>query len=146
MLPAMEWDEFVAAATTISWVAYLGTADEHGRPHVSVVAPGFSPGTMWFATRPGSKKFRNLRRNPGVAFYWQVGGDGPGELAAWGDATLHDDQDSRNRVWDSGHLPYDLEQFFGPRESADVAFAEVAVSRARLLGPHFEEKVWVPGG
>jgi len=140
----MHWDEFVSAAQAISWVAYFGTADSDGRPHVSAVAPGFSPGTMWIATRPGSKKFRNLRLNSSVAFYWPVGSSGPGELAAWGHATIHESQESRDRIWDGGYLSFDLSQFFGPRESADVAFAEIAVSRARLLGPDFQARVWTP--
>ena len=140
----MEWDEFVAAAKAISWIAYLGTADHEGHPHVSVVAPGFSPGTIWFATRPASKKFRNLRVNPTVGLHWPVGSEGPGELAAWGVATPLETADAKDSIWDGGYLSYDLSSFFGPRETADVVFAEIAVSRARLLGPDFGSKVWVP--
>ncbi len=144
MLADMDWDEFVSAAQAISWVAYLGTADADGRPHVSAVAPGFSPGTLWIATRPGSKKFRNLRENRSVAFYWPVGTEGPGELAAWGAATVRESDDDKNEIWDAGHFPFTLSQFFGAKEQADVAFGEVAISRARLLGPNFVAKVWVP--
>ena len=38
----MDWSSFVQAASATNWFAYLGTADDSGRPHVSVVAPGFS--------------------------------------------------------------------------------------------------------
>lgn len=38
----IQWEEFAAAAAAMSWVTYLGTSDRSGRPHVSVVAPGFT--------------------------------------------------------------------------------------------------------
>ena len=144
MLRAMDWDEFVSAAQAISWVAYLGTADGEGRPHVSAVAPGFSFGTMWVATRPASRKFRNLRENGSVAFYWPVGSDGPGELAAWGNARVRETAVEIDEIWEAGHFPFDLARFFGPKETAHVAFAEIAVSRARLLGPDFVASIWQP--
>jgi general stress protein 26 len=138
----MDWPSFVNAASSLSWVAYFGTADRDGRPHVSAVSPGFSPETMWVATRPASKKARNVAVNPNVAFHWPVGVEGPGELVAFGTATIHLDRRAVTRIWNAGHMTFDLESFFGPRDEADVAFIEIAVGRARLLGPDFRPSVW----
>lgn len=139
----MEWDEFVAAAKAISWIAYIGTADSRGRPHVAVVAPGFSPGVIWVATRPGSKKYRNLLENPHAAVHWPVGDGGPGELAARGSATLHATQESKAVIWEAGYMSYDLSQFFGSKDNSDLGFIEVRVERARLLGPGAQSKVFM---
>jgi general stress protein 26 len=141
----MNWDTFVAAATQTSWLTYVGTADRKGNPHVAVVAPGFTQGTVWFATRRRSKKYRNLLDNPKVAFHWPVGaGEGPGELAAWGSAEFHDSQEERHALWDSGVMSYDLAQFFQTPDNPDLVFVESAIRRARLLGRDFVPKIWVP--
>ncbi len=104
-----------------------------GRPHVAVVAPGFREGAVWFATRASSKKCRNLRENAEVAFHWPVGNaEAPGELAAWGTATVHDALPARRRIWAAGILPYDLASFFGEPDNPDLVFVEVLVRRARL--------------
>lgn len=138
----MDWDGFVESAKAISWTAYLGTADADGRPHVSVVAPGFEPGVVWVATRPASKKFRNLEQNPSAALHWPVGSGGPGELAAWGTAVTHRSDEIRDRIWAASPFSFDLEQFFGSRESADVAFVAITLAKARLLGPEFTRDEW----
>lgn len=140
----MEWNEVVAAATTCGWTTYVGTADGVCHPHVAVVAPGFTDGTVWFVTRASSKKLRNLRENREVAFHWPIGNaEAPGELAAWGTATLHDDADARHRLWDAGIMPYDLGAFFGDPDDTDAVFVEVALRRARLQTQH-AARVWIP--
>jgi general stress protein 26 len=142
--PVMNWDRFVDAATSISWIAYLGTADEQGRPHVAAVAPGFAPGSIWFATRRSSRKFRNLSHNSRVAFHWPVGGDtGPGELIAQGTAAVFTTLEDRRRLWDSRVLSYDPAGFWGTPENEDLAFVEVEASSARLLGPGGVTERWV---
>lgn len=139
----MEWSEFVEAASSISWLCYVGTADADGAPHVAAVAPGFEEGVIWFATRRASKKARNLAVNPAVAFHWPVGGtSGPGELAARGTASVHAGRDDVERIWHSGVMPYDLASFFAGPGNPDVVFVETAVRRARLLGPDFRSRVW----
>ncbi len=139
----MQWEQFVEAARTISWVTYLGTVDASGHPHVAAVAPGFTDGSLWFATRRDSKKYRNLTVNPGAGFHWPVGsGSGPGELACWGTARLHDSDDERRRLWSSGILPYDLESFWKSPDNPALVFVETTISRARLLGPDFVPRVW----
>jgi general stress protein 26 len=140
----MEWDEVVDAATRSGWTTYIGTADAAGVPHVAVVAPGFTDGTVWFVTRASSKKLRNLRENTGVAFHWPVGNAAaPGELAAWGAATLHDSDDELRTLWDAGIMSYDLNGFFGSPDETDAVFVEVAVQRARLQTQH-GARVWTP--
>lgn len=136
----------VDAAQRSGWTTYLGTVDARGRPHVALVAPGFSQGTVWFATRASSKKARNLRHSPEVAFHWPVGSTtAPGELAAWGTATVHDSGEARRRIWDSGVMPYDLAGFFGDPCNPDLVFVEVVVRRARLQTQH-AARVWTPLG
>jgi general stress protein 26 len=132
----MDWAEFVEAATAINWLTYVGTADVAGRPHVSVVAPGFSEGSVWFATRKESKKLRNIAENPQVGFHWPVGAGGPGELAAWGTSVMHSGSE-RDRIWNSGIFRYDLAQFFGSPDNPALVFVEVSIDRARLMGPDF---------
>jgi general stress protein 26 len=139
---AMEWHEVVDAAQRSGWTTYVGTADRAGRPHVAVVAPGFREGTVWFATRRSSKKCRNLRDNAEVAFHWPVGStEAPGELAAWGTAVIHDTDEARRSIWESGVMPYDLAGFFGQPDNPDLVFVEVALRRARLQTQH-EARVW----
>jgi general stress protein 26 len=140
----MEWDEFVEAARSISWVAYLATADATGMPHSCVVSPGFSEQRIWLATRRESTKYRNLMVNPRAALFWPVGGHGPGELSARGPAVLHESTERRHRVWDAGFFSYDLAAFFGSPDNPSVAFVEIVVERARLLGPGFVASVWSP--
>lgn len=137
-LDPVEWNEFVAAAKSTNWITYIGTADAHGKPHVAVVAPGFESGAVWFATNRTSKKYRNLEQNQRAAFHWPVGSGGAGEVAAWGSATLHPSPADRRRIWESGIFEYDLDSFFGSPDNERVAFVEVVVEEARLIGPGFE--------
>lgn len=139
----VRWDEFVDAAQAISWTVNLGTADVAGVPHVSVVATGFTEGSLWFATNRTSKKIRNLRANPSVAFHWPLGGGGPGELVARGSAVIHDSEEDRRRLWAAGIMPYDLGAFFGSPDNESMVFVEVLVESARLLGPDFVADRWV---
>lgn len=140
----MEWDEFVRAAAATSWVTYLGTISSDGSPHVSVVAPGFTEGSLWFGTRQASKKFRNLAANPAASFHWPVGNaEAPGELIADGVARLFTSAEDRSRLWESGILPYDMSGFFGSPDNPNLAFVEVEIASARLLGPDFVARRWL---
>ena len=130
----MDWISLVEAAESTGWVTYVATADSQGNPHVAAVAPGFGDGTVWFATRLSSKKYRNLSENPSVGFHWPVGSGGLGELAAWGTAQPFGTDGDRQRIWDSGIFGYDLAQFFGSPDNEDLVFVESVIDRARLLG------------
>ena len=140
---SVKWEEFAAAAVATSWVTYLGTIDGSGRPHVSVVAPGFTPGSVWFATRRSSKKYENLASRPAASFHWPVGNhEAPGELIARGMAELFTSEADRARVWEAGVLAYDLSGFWGSPANPDLVFVEVEVDHARLLGPDFVSRRW----
>jgi general stress protein 26 len=135
----------VEAAASSSWVTYLGTVDARGRPHVSVVAPGFTEGSIWFATRQSSKKFRNLSVDASAAFHWPVGNQqAPGELVARGTARTYTSASDRRRLWEAGVLSYDPAGFFGSPDNEDLAFVEVVVASARLLGPDFVAHRYTP--
>jgi general stress protein 26 len=138
----MEWSEVVAAAEELGWPVYLGTVGDDGRPHLAVVAPGFAGGSLWFATRRGSRKLANLAAQADVVLHWAVGGDGPGELFLRGVATIHDSAAARHRLWEEAGLPYDPAAFFGSPDNDDVVFVEVAPTFARLLGPDFVRRTW----
>ena len=141
----MIWDDFTTAATEISWITYLATTGEDRRPHVAPVSVGFSEETIWFASTDSSRKIRNLRENPSVAFHWPVGiGSGPGELFARGLATVHDDKEARGRLWSELDFAYDLAMFFQSADHPDLVFVEVAITHASLLGPDFTRDNWHP--
>jgi len=129
----------------VSWLAYLGTASADGRPHVAPVSPGFTQDTIWFATRTGSRKFRNLVENPRASFHWPVGGiDGPGELFAEGGVRLYSSEADRRRLWAEANLSYDPANFFGGPETPDLAFVETIVTSASILGPDFHRSFYRP--
>lgn len=58
-------------------------------------------------------------------------GDG---VELWGTATVHDDLDTKRRLW-KGVFDYDLDQFApgGPDGSPDTAFMAVRPTRALVL-------------
>lgn len=143
----LTWTEFADAARACGWTTYVSTADHDGRPHVAVVAPALGEeGVVWFATRPGTRKLLNLRRNAGVAFHWPIGAQGaPGELWAHGRATIHEDADDRRRMWESGIMPYDLSAFFGSSDDENHLFVRVDIESATLLGPDFVKRRWHRG-
>lgn len=143
----MQWNDFVAAAQEVSWVTYVGTSDASNRPHVAAVSPGYTPGTIWFATNTSSIKFRNLVENPVAAFHWPVGGGaGPGELFARGAVALHTDELARHRLWTEANLPFDPAGFFGSPDNPQLAFVETKVTTASILGANFQRTVYVPEG
>jgi general stress protein 26 len=55
---------------------------------------------------------------------------------------LHADQQAKSRIWHAGYMTYDLAGFFQSEDNPDLVFVEVAVERARLLGPGFTSEVW----
>lgn len=139
----MTWDELVAAAHEISWITYVATADGSSRPHVAPVSPGFTEHTVWFASRASSRKVRNIRTNPAVAFHWPVG-SGPGELFVRGRAVVHDSPEARHRLWTDANLPFDPGGFFQSPDNPDLVFVETAAEYGSLLGPGFTRDVWKP--
>lgn len=143
--PPLTWEEAADAAQEISWVTYVASIGRDRRPHVAVVAPGLAEeGRIWFATRRGSQKHRNLVANGEVAFHWPVTtGSGPGEMFARGVARLHDSPEARRRLWNRV-VPYDMATIWESAENRDLVFVEVRVTRLSLTGPEFVRRTWVP--
>lgn len=143
--PRLTWEEVADAAEAISWITYVATVRRDGRPHVAVVAPGLAEeGRIWFATRRGTQKHRNLVANGEVAFHWPVTtGAGPGELFARGVTRLHDTDESRHRLWNQV-VPYDMAHFWGSPDNRDLVLAESRATRVSLMGPEFVRRIWEP--
>lgn len=108
---------------------YLATADDAGQPHVVPVHPGWEEATIWIMTAATTVKSRNIRANPRVAMHWRTNDVGDG-LLVFGNATIHTDDETKNRLW-SGVFDYDLATFApeGPT-SPEVTFLSVQPDRA----------------
>ncbi|MCB0956245.1 MAG: pyridoxamine 5'-phosphate oxidase family protein, partial [Ilumatobacter sp.] len=83
-----------------------------------------------------SVKARNVAANPNVALHWQVTEKGDG-LEVWGTATVHDDLETKRRLW-TGVFDYDLNLFApgGPDNSPGTGFMAVHPERAMWLGAY----------
>jgi general stress protein 26 len=129
----IELDGVKAAATALSPWAHLATVGADGNPDVVPVHPCWDGDTLWTMVGTGSVKARNVAANPHVALHWQVTEAGDG-VAIWGTATVHDDLETKRRLW-SGVFDYDLNLFApgGPDKSPDTAFLAVTPSRALVL-------------
>ena len=54
--------------------SWLSTINADGSPHVNGVGALWSDGCFWFETGQGSRKGRNLARDPRCAARWAAGG------------------------------------------------------------------------
>lgn len=126
-------DDIKAAASALSPLAHVATVGEDGRPDVVPVHPAWEGDTLWFMTGGSSVKARNIATNPAVALHWQVSEAGDG-VELWGTATVHDDLDTKRRLW-TGVFDYELDLFApgGPEGSTDTAFVAVRPERALWL-------------
>lgn len=119
-----------AEASRLSSWAHVATVRADGRPDVVPVHPAWEGDTLWFMTFADSAKARNIAANPGVALHWQVTEAGDG-VEVWGTATIHDDLDTKRRLW-NGVFDYDLDLFSpgGPDGSPNTVFVSVRLDRA----------------
>lgn len=117
-------------ATALSSWAHVATIGADGKPDVVPVHPAWEGDTLWFMTFADSVKARNLGANDDIAMHWQVTEAGDG-VEVWGTATIHDDVETKRRLWD-GVFDYDLNLFSpgGPDESPNTVFVSVDVERA----------------
>lgn len=122
-----------AEATRLSPWAHLATVGADGRPDVSPVHPAWEGDTLWVMSFGSSVKARNIAVNEHVALHWQVTEVGDG-VELWGTARVHDDLDTKRRLW-TGVFDYDLNLFSpgGPEGSPDTVFLAVTPERALLL-------------
>ncbi len=122
-----------AEASRLSPWAHLATVGADGKPDVVPVHPAWEGETMWLMVGGDSVKVRNIGANPEVALHWQVTEVGDG-VEVWGTATVHDDLETKRRLWD-GVFDYDLNLFApgGPDDSPATAFVAVRPERALFL-------------
>lgn len=132
----MELDDVKAKGAQLSPWAHMATVGADGCPDVVPVHPCWEGDVLWVMCGGTSVKARNLAANPNVALHWQVTATGDG-LEVWGTATVHDDLDTKRRLW-TGVFDYDLDVFApgGPENSPDTAFAAVRPQRALWLGAY----------
>ena len=123
-------DHIKEAATQLSPWAHVATIGADGKPDVVPVHPAWEGDTLWFMTFGDSVKARNIAVNGDVALHWQVSEAGDG-VEVWGDARIHDDLDTKRRLWD-GVFDYDLNLFSpgGPDDSPNTVFVSVDLERA----------------
>lgn len=120
------------AAALSPW-AHLATVGADGAPDVVPVHPCWEGDTLWAMVGASSVKALNVATNGEVALHWQVTEKGDG-VEVWGTAQVHDDIDTKRRMWD-GVFDYDLDAFApgGPDDSPDTAFLAVTPARAIIL-------------
>ena len=122
-----------AAALALSPWAHIATIGPDNRPDVVPVHPCWEGDALWLMIGMTSVKANNVRHNPHVALHWQVTEKGDG-VEMWGTATLHDDLDTKRRLW-TGVFDYDLNLFApgGPDNSPGTGFMRVDIYRALHL-------------
>src|SRR5687767_899833 len=125
----MDLDDVRAHARELSPWAHLATVGADGEPDVVPVHPCWEGDVIWVMTGVSTVKTRNIADESRVALHWQVTEKGDG-LEVWGSASVHDDLDTKRRLW-NGVFDYDLNLFApdGP-ESPDVAFLQISPQRA----------------
>lgn len=143
----MDLEDVIAESRRLGPWTHLATVTPEGRPHVVPVHPAWHGGQLWIMVGLGSVKVRNIRHRPDVMCHWQVSETtGFDSLMVWGLGRIHDDPDTRRRMW-TGVFDYDLDAFApgGPDRSPDVGFVAVEPTRAvvlRFFGQGGRE-VWV---
>lgn len=125
-----DFDDIKAEAERLSPWAHLATVGADGEPDVAPVHPAWEGDDLWVMVDRTSVKARNIAHQPKVALHWQVTEAGDG-VEVWGTATLHDDLETKRRLW-TGTFDYDLDLFSpgGPDGSPTTAFLHVRVERA----------------
>lgn len=120
-------------ASALSPWAHLATVGADGAPDVVPVHPCWEGDTLWVMIGRGSVKARNVAHEPRVALHWQVTEVGDG-VELWGRATLHDDLETKRRLW-AGVFDYDLNLFApgGPDASPDTIFMKVDADRIMVM-------------
>ena len=114
----MEWSE---VAGHIDGVASLATSTADGRPHSAVVSVAIDGERLFFAVGTSSAMARRITENPRVALMWRPAA----EVYVRGTATVVDDQGERQRIWDSGLLPYDAAAFWMSVDNPEWLLVEV---------------------
>lgn len=131
----MDLDQVRAEHERLGAWAHLATVCADGSPHAVPVHPCWEGDTLWIMSGLSSVHTRNLARRGDTMLHWQVGESSNFDsLMIWGAAEIHDDLDTRRRLWE-GVFDYDLSMFApeGPDDAADVGFVAVTPTRAVVL-------------
>ncbi len=129
----IDLDGVKAFSSQLSPWAHIATVGPDGAPDVVPVHPCWDGGTLWIMLGTTSVKAHNVATNANVALHWQVTEVGDG-IEVWGTATLHDDIETKRRLWNDV-FDYDLNAFApgGPDDSPDTAFLAITPQRALVL-------------
>lgn len=118
-LPPVDWDAIVetiesgappapdAHNTRTTWLA---TINEDGSPHVTAVGAVWVEGTFWFQTGQGTRKSRNVARDPRCSVGISVR---DADVVLEGDAVRVTDPDAVARVvkaWSDGGWPVEPDE------------------------------------
>jgi hypothetical protein len=120
-LPALDWADVQAVLDTgITQAPDTGGPDRHtcwlstinadGSPHVTGIGALWSEGTFWFETGPGTRKARNVARDPRCAISVSVH---EFDLVVEGDAARVTDPDvvaARAAEWAAGGWPCEVDE------------------------------------
>jgi general stress protein 26 len=129
----MDLEQVKRESARLSPWSHVATVGKDGDPDVVPVHPAWEGDTLWFMAGADSVKVRNIGHHPNVAMHWQVTESGDG-IEVWGTATVHDDLDTKRRLWE-GVFDYNLTDFApgGPENSPDTVFVAVEPQRAVFI-------------
>jgi PPOX class probable F420-dependent enzyme len=118
-LPVAEWDSVAAGFADITQAPGTGGPDRHtcwlatlnpdGSPHVTAVGAQWHDGTWWFETGPGTRKGRNVARDPRCSLSVATGG---ADITVQGDARRVTDASQvaeLARTWAAGGWPCEVD-------------------------------------
>ena len=129
----IDLDAVKAACARLSMWAHLATVGADNKPDVVPVHPCWEGDTLWIMCGTDSVKAHNVAHNDAVALHWQVTENGDG-VEIWGTASVHDDMDTKRRLW-TGVFDYDLNAFApgGCEDSPGTGFMAVKPERAMVM-------------
>ncbi|MEH6518232.1 MAG: pyridoxamine 5'-phosphate oxidase family protein [Halioglobus sp.] len=132
-----------AAAKKATWCAVATVEDNE--PRVRMVHPTWQGDLLWIATAPESAKARQLQNNAAIDIQFQVASPDFIHLMVRGTATVLNDQETKDRVWDI--MDYDLADFW-PGGRTDPGFVAIRVEASRVelseLFGTMNKRVWKP--
>lgn len=135
------FNDVEAAAQRAIWCALATVADN--APRVRMVHPTWEGDVLWIATGPQTPKAQQIQQNASVDIQFQVAPDDFVHLMVRGNATVHTDQATKERIWDV--MDYDLSQFWpAGADSAEFCVIKVEPTRVELseMFGSMNKRVW----
>jgi hypothetical protein len=118
-LPPVDWDDIVARIASgapprqdspNSRATWLTTLNEDGSPHVTTVGAVWVDGTFWFQTGSGTRKARNVARDPRCSLAVAIR---DADVVVAGEAVRVTDPDAVARAvkaWSDGGWPVEVDE------------------------------------